>query len=892
MMMKKILLLCIFLSTLCLDLVGQNSVTVPTTGCPINTVTTNPDKVPGAFDWRTQNFIIYLTSQDGTPGVATTIVNPFFDQSLNPTTFTLANDVVKDFAPADGWELLYKSFGTPQQGVKTPFFVLYNKYNGTVRVFANIINSGEFAYTAAGIKLSYFRPSNNFIARRQTAILNQLGATTFSMEQLQREAVHFKPNDYLNSGINNNYYWLYADFFALFDPCTCGLQSDWYLEVGLINNIDVNLTINGLIQQTMVDANPNGDPDETELGGFFGKVQQYLAFGSGIVDGINGTLKSGNEGKKNGDALLKNADSLLFHFEPIIGKDKSQNVSRSIGKILFELPKVNMVMNLAKTLITTVKKLSNDYQALDEPQSVDAMGNTSLTEYKTELTVNGTLTVNGGYVETALKVPGAQLPPGTGNVAAYNPIYDNILGVFNLFEQPKFQLTKFPAPDVDIISYWSFQNYNYTISNDLWPVFPEINQLMIKTPPKLVINPASGLKLKSVDYQIVFENQESNEIEPISLQGPMIPGPLTYHQSKFGEGPYHATKLYEPSITNREKLMSSMGYELEILSNSGSWNGASIATPYLNQDCFSDFSLFSYSTIKNPQLRVKAIFEPIDNDPHSTVQEVILIHTFNGIIENMPNTKNYVVTGTPNLLVNNSNYAPISIDLPIDESVLLFGIPSNVLFYNDTISSNISAIGDITIGNNVTIGPGNYTVKTSGNIYFDKSLNAIPANSSINFIAGEEIIVSPEAIISPEVVLSIDPSIIKPCEKAEDVVPTSLEIANFCNGPVYNERSSSKSILISDVYDNLEENKSDQSVWDFNIYPNPTTSTSTVVLSGNNETNYNIEVTDMMGKVVYTKGNRAETTQTVLDLTGISKGVYFVKVNTLLGTKMKQLVIQ
>jgi hypothetical protein len=520
------------------------------------------------------------------------------------------------------------------------------------------------------------------------------------------------------------------------------------------------------------------------------------------------------------------------------------------------------------------------------------MGNTSLTEYKTELTVNGTLTVNGGYVETALKVPGAQLPPGTGNVAAYNPIYDNILGVFNLFEQPKFQLTKFPAPDVDIISYWSFQNYNYTISNDLWPVFPEINQLMIKTPPKLVINPASGLKLKSVDYQIVFENQESNEIEPISLQGPMIPGPLTYHQSKFGEGPYHATKLYEPSITNREKLMSSMGYELEILSNSGSWNGASIATPYLNQDCFSDFSLFSYSTIKNPQLRVKAIFEPIDNDPHSTVQEVILIHTFNGIIENMPNTKNYVVTGTPNLSVDNPNYAPIGIDLPIDESVLLFGIPSNVLFSNDTISSDISAIGDITIGNNVTIGPGNFTVKTSGNIYFDKSLNAIPANSSINFIAGEEIIVSPEAIVSPEVVLSIDPSIIKPCEKAEDIVPTSLEIANFCNGPVYAERSSSKSILISDVYDNLEENKNDQSVWDFTIYPNPTTSTSTVVLSGNNETNYNIEVTDMMGKVVYTKGNRAETTQTVLDLTGISKGVYFVKVNTLLGTKMKHLVIQ
>jgi hypothetical protein len=92
--------------------------------------------VPGSFDWRTQNFTVYLTSVDGTPGVATTIVNPYFDQSLNPTTFPLANAVVKDFAPADGWELLYRSFGTALNGVRTPFFVLYNKYNGTVRAFA------------------------------------------------------------------------------------------------------------------------------------------------------------------------------------------------------------------------------------------------------------------------------------------------------------------------------------------------------------------------------------------------------------------------------------------------------------------------------------------------------------------------------------------------------------------------------------------------------------------------------------------------------------------------------------------------------------------------------------------------------------------------------------
>jgi hypothetical protein len=80
--------------------------------------------------------------------------------------------------------------------------------------------------------------------------------------------------------------------------------------------------------------------------------------------------------------------------------------------------------------------------------------------------------------------------------------------------------------------------------------------------------------------------------------------------------------------------------------------------------------------------------------------------------------------------------------------------------------------------------------------------------------------------------------------------------------------------------------------WDFSIYPNPTSSNTTVVLSGNNSTNYSVEVIDMTGKVIYSIVNNGEVSTSELELNGISKGVYFVKVNTLQGTKMKQLVIQ
>lgn len=41
----------------------------------------------------------------------------------------------------------------------------------------------------------------------------------------------------------------------------------------------------------------------------------------------------------------------------MIGKERSQNIAEILGKILYEVPKVNMIINLANTFITVVKKI-------------------------------------------------------------------------------------------------------------------------------------------------------------------------------------------------------------------------------------------------------------------------------------------------------------------------------------------------------------------------------------------------------------------------------------------------------------------------------------------------------------------------------------------------------
>gem|GEM_PF-3337893 len=504
---------------------AQNPVNVPEGGCLPIGISTNPDNYVNPndvsatrkWDWRSQNFTVYLTNQSGTPGNSVTIVSPFYDQSGNVNTFSLSNSFAKDYNSVDGWELLYKNFGTPSQGVISPYFMLYNRYSGTIRIFVNIVNSGDFTFTNAGLNLTLKRPTNipNSQVLRQTAVLNQLGTYSFSSEDMQKNAKHFSPNAYTNSGVNNNYFWLYADFQTLYDACTCGLEGDWYFSAGLVNNLNIDLTSNGTLT-TIVDATST-TPPSTNSTGFFGEVQEYLAFGSGIISGFGGVIASANKGTTDGNQIVANTNTFINNLGPIIGRNKASEVASSVGRIIFELPKVNMFINLASTFISTVKKIGNDYDKLtnDSPKSVDAIGKSKTTESKISLTTTGQITVSAPYVDQILKIPGAKVPAGQGAIVHYNPIYDEVLGIWNLFEQPKFNLTTIAKPIINQTGTCESSCFTPSLEGTAYTeqpknfntaLFSDIQRLELTNIPKILLNPASGMKILSVEYQIVYDN--------------------------------------------------------------------------------------------------------------------------------------------------------------------------------------------------------------------------------------------------------------------------------------------------------------------------------------------------------------------------------------------------
>lgn len=78
------------------------------------------------------------------------------------------------------------------------------------------------------------------------------------------------------------------------------------------------------------------------------------------------------------------------------------------------------------------------------------------------------------------------------------------------------------------------------------------------------------------------------------------------------------------------------------------------------------------------------------------------------------------------------------------------------------------------------------------------------------------------------------------------------------------------------------------------IYPNPTAGVFNIAVNGGKFNDVSINVIDLQGKVVYNvsdKNTSANYTKQI-NLEGLAKGIYYVKINTEIGVKVQKLIIQ
>jgi hypothetical protein len=891
--MKRLIFL--FFLGACPLIRAQVSVTIPDDGCPINTISTDPNNYQNSSDptgtknwnWMAEDFTVYYTQDgQGTTGFPATLRSPYFELVSNANTLHFVDQAEKDFSPANGWELLGRNFGSETQGLKNPYFMLYNRYTGVIRVFVNIKNTGNLTANIAAISLRFGD------GKRRSAIFNQLGEATNAVNNFNKYARPIGTNEYVNSGVNDNYYWLWADFVSLYDPCTCGIESDLRLEVRLISDTQVTLSVNGT-EKTLLDNTGSNNTFEEET--IFKTIKQYADFGTALVTDVGGIFSDANSAFDKGTQLQADANEFVLNNGPLFGHQTASSIATQVGRLLFEVPKVNSWLKFASTLITVVKKIDGNINALSADEKLNKLQNTTVTTKHTNLKVTGNLIQSTNQADHFLSLPNSQM---AGAAEFRKPVYNNVLGVFNLLEQPVVKLTKHNAPSPLLYVAGQGQS-SYWEDNSVIDVFTPIYHVEVVKELTPVLNPASGLKIKSLESRLEFVNREP--LQP-KMKGLMVPGELA---------------LYDPfgfedqtvADADRELYYLEHGYTLQLFSAltgpNNQWDKALMATPYLNQGCFTNTSLYTFSTVEDIVVKVKVILEPLVDNPNSDVDDIIMIFTYPAKIENA-NGVAYQIDGSINsngtIMVYNEpvRTQPLGITIPGITYSPFMGMPSDPVFTNKIIDHSYTILGDLTIGPNTKYNPGTYTINVTGNIYFENTpiynnvTNPINYdNYHITYRAGNEIIVSPSVIIGPETILEIVPSMALTCSYPLPVMQTNPAIKTYCSSTDYVTRSQAlKSTEITEPEEEMtDEGKLRDAAFGFSLFPNPAMTSANIQLTGSDELAATIRVTDVAGKVVAVKVTEQAGNVYMLDLSNCGNGVYFVTVSTYGGSQTKQLIV-
>lgn len=146
--------------------------------------------------------------------------------------------------------------------------------------------------------------------------------------------------------------------------------------------------------------------------------------------------------------------------------------------------------------------------------------------------------------------------------------------------------------------------------------------------------------------------------------------------------------------------------------------------------------------------------------------------------------------------------------------------------------------------------------------------------------AGNEITVIPEAVLPPEMVLSIEPIL----DYSNPMPPAdSTFMADFCKvSGAYNARAGTK-MLISPP-DSLNEKTprtlEEQTVFSFDLYPNPTGGQTTVALTLDEQSVVDLVVTDISGKILLSGLSNAQVSfgrsEYQLATETLATGIYLV----------------
>ncbi|MFN6075127.1 MAG: T9SS type A sorting domain-containing protein [Fluviicola sp.] len=914
----------------CDNQVRTNPTTANNLALPDQTGQVNsPDtRYLNGFNWW-NNGGYTLTNMEYNPGQTYTVISNVQDPFNVPYYHYLVEAFgAEEMNPQNGWELLMVNLGrypdnTTDAPITTlkeiPYIGLYNKFTGILRLFVQYGYNVPPAIAVDGLKINIFYNDGGGTNSNKSTILRLGKGNDKTLDQLN-------PDPFLTAICPSNgsevTQWMSADFQLAYDPCVCNFPTIFSVEFWYFSETDFKLSGRSI----------SIDDDLIENGQITN--QDFL---SGV-----------SADNKNGYIIYEKMQTLADDYIEKMEDYKDQlaivgEYNEQVDKKLLAIKIFKQVVNIGLLATTgtpgfaqfalawpdiNFKTIVNGQTAIDTAKSEKFYGKVEeiLGEYAktfiseslkkkdnptkpvmptvtlTEMQFKGTLLDEDDAPSLLLNTPGSfKNSPTINNPALYDlpqtyPVYNQPVGVFALLETPLLSQSK--SSKVSTIACEEMYeqtplnpNFDSILVTKSFRTTENKSQFKLSNNLAYTFNPGLSYKSKTVSamYVIKTKVKENNK------------GVTPY----LNENSYYKSKIYDASVNLNSSTINTYNNELiwDYRNASSVEAGGQILKKLDSLVYTSEF--IPINAFKNFIVEVATVEYDEEMTPTCSVASGNIVNNFNqDLWENFniqiklkvdvefngthsngdPHIYSYVFTYD----VADGNIIPVTTG-PFIQNIA--GSNSDLLQYPSTLSYQTTTFNGAAVNGCELVG-NTYTCQAWNTIEINGNIN-VTSPYSVNFIAGSEITVSPEAIVSPQSSLSIQQLLdySNPMPEA-----SSTYVSGFCTGsnsglPSYKGNVPNKSS--NGINTTIYMNESNQYFnWDFNIYPNPTSSNTTVVLSGNNSTNYSVEVSDMTGKVIYSKVNNGEVSSSELELNGISKGVYFVKVNTLQGTKMKQLVIQ
>jgi len=811
----------------------------------INTITTDPS-ITGGFDWRANPINAYILDPTTNTSNWTLIPNPFYSpDNLNCGDLDIEGPQfqdIRDYQPADGWELVYKEVKdeiNPGIGVQNPILVLYNRYTGILRVFI-AIGDRKQDYNGAAVKLEMIK---KYTDTRITSMLSYATPIAKTIDNFDNSASMVK----LNQWVNENFYWLYAEFPLAYDPCTCNANSVIRITGSLVQNGEINLNINGTSTQVVDGSVVNTDNPDT-------------------FTTILGDVKEGSESGLKG---YKDTKDAIEETQKFVGPFTKNPKNFTMPGWVDGIPYFGALVGVADFIVA--KESENDV-APDPTPMVSTLN----------LTASGSITQKNPFKSSDIVNPGSQKSTAPSTIL---PTYNNILGIFNLIETPTLEYVEY-FPNYTTINLYADDAWGFVIPYQT----PIIREYKLKNDFRYVINPAANLDLISIQAGYVFRTTNDGWTNP-GVQN------IT-SLNKYIWGPVELGVNFDPNLSFEDRLLQS-NLELNRWSDRTNNNvtSAYYNTPFLPSDQLYNerFKLYEYD-FNNKEIYIKLIvtLKPKGNP---TAKEVVLAVT-------------YPVNLTPSFLNDPSRkyyFGNVSHDGGYPSNPYYGKIQVQDLFYksfNSTIPSGLqpTSIDPSPWGYQVYLDRPIYgalcgTYYATNNIIINSGAYISPG-CNVTLIAGNDIIINPDFIQTPEFSAQAGSTIPGYINSASTIhLASSSEVTALCGSNSYNTLSTppSSKLVGNDLQANLHSTSSfNNSSINIEISPNPMSEMAGINYTIKTDDNVSIFITDIYGQKVmdvenayHSKGNY----EINMNVNSLDAGVYFCTINSGYDSVSKRIMI-